>query len=55
MTRDRMEWVLSGLNRTGLNKFEKGFIKQVQGKFERVGNLSASEERQLEQIYRTKS
>jgi len=55
MTKDRLDWILSGVNRSKLNKFEKDFIKQIEKKFERAESITRYEEGPLEQIYREKS
>jgi len=55
MTKDRLEWVLSGLDKKKLNKSEKDFMKQIEKKFEQVESISRYEENRLEQIYRFKS
>ena len=55
MEKDRFDWIMSGLNWSRLNKFEKGFIEQVQEKFEQVENITRYEEDCLEKIYRSKA
>jgi hypothetical protein len=55
MTRERLEWVLSGLSPSKLNKSEKDFIDRIEKKFEKDRDLSLAGERRLEQIYRFKS
>ena len=55
MTVERLAWVLSGISMSKLNKSEKDFIDRIKKKFEQAGNLSESQERILEEIYRRKS
>ena len=53
MTKERLEWVLSGLDRKKLNLLEKKFIQGVEKKLSE--DLSRLEEKHLEQIYKSKS
>jgi len=55
MTIERLAWVLSGIDQSRLNKSEKALIKRIEKKFEQAGDLSESQERMLEEIYRRKS
>jgi hypothetical protein len=56
MTKDRLEWIMSGIDGgKGLNKLEKKFIERIRGKIEQPEKITSFEERQLEQIYRTRS
>jgi hypothetical protein len=53
MTKERLEWVLSGLDRKKLNLLEKRFIQGVEKKLSE--DLSRLEEKHLEKIYKLKS
>jgi hypothetical protein len=55
MTRERLDWVLSGIDRNRLNKLEKDFMKRIEKKCEQPETITRFEEKRLEQIYRTKS
>jgi hypothetical protein len=46
---------MSGLDQSKLNKLEGAFIKRIEKKFEQTGDLSESQERMLEKIYRRES
>ena len=55
MTRERLAWVLSGIDLSRLNKLEKNFVKKQQQNFEKEGALTVAGERRLEEIYKSKS
>lgn len=55
MTKDRLEWIMSGLSPSKLNEAEKDFIKRIEEKFKKDGDLSVPGERRLEQIYKSSS
>jgi len=55
VTKERLEWIISGLSPSKLNKLEKGFVKKQQQNFEKDGALTVAGERRLEEIYRFKS
>lgn len=55
MTKERFEWILSGLTPSKLNKSEKDFIDRIQKTFEKDGDLTMAAENHLEQIYRFRS
>ena len=38
MTKDRLDWILSGVNRSKLNKFEKDFMKQIERSLNEVSH-----------------
>ncbi len=54
MRKDRLDWVLSGLDGKRFNKLEKKIIERVRGKIEQPEKITAFEERQVEGIYRAK-
>ena len=53
MTADRLDWVLSGIDRGRLNKFELESILRLEKKLPE--DITRSVENYLEQIYRAKS
>ena len=55
MTKERLEWIMSGINHSKLNKLDKLFVLKQQQNFEKDGALSEPGERRLEEIYRRKS
>jgi len=55
MDKDRLEWIMSGLNLKRLNKLEREFIKRIEKKIEQVESITPFEERNLEKIFRTRS
>ena len=55
MTKERFDWILSGLDRNRLNRDEKLFIRQIEQKIEELKELSQYQGKRLEQIYRSKS
>jgi len=55
MTIERLEWIMSGIDMSKLNKLDKNFVKKQQQNFEKDGALTLAAERRLEQIYKSKS
>jgi hypothetical protein len=55
VTKERLEWIMSGINHSKLNKLEKGFIKKQRQNFEKDGVLTVAGENRLEMIYRFRS
>ena len=55
MTKERLEWIMSGLSPSKLNKLDKGFVLKQQQNFAEDGALTVAGERRLEEIYRRKS
>ncbi len=55
MTKDRLEWVLSGLRRYKLTNGEEQFLKSVENDFIRNSMLMDKQEEKLETLYREKS
>jgi hypothetical protein len=53
MRKDRLDWVLSGIDREKLNKFDREFLQRILKK--QAEDLTRPEENHLEQIYRGKS
>jgi len=54
MTKDRLTWVLHGIDLDRLNEWEERFIGDVEPYFDRNGNLTDRQEEILERIYREK-
>jgi len=52
MKEDRFEWILQGLDRDGLNDWEKRFVQSCEESFEEYGNITRKMEAKLEEIYR---
>ena len=55
MEKERLGWILSGIDQSGLNKLDKKFIERIRGKIEQPEKITAFEESQLEKIYKSKS
>ena len=55
MNKERLEWVLSGLNQYKLTKNEDEFIKSALGDFDQKQTLTERQEERLETLYKEKS
>jgi hypothetical protein len=55
MDKERLEWVMSGLNQYKLTKNEDQFIKSASGDFDQKQMLTEQQEERLESLYREKS
>jgi len=55
MNRERLEWVMSGLNQYALTKIEDQFVKMALEDFERKHGLTGVQEERLESLYKEKS
>jgi len=55
MTKDRLEWVLSGLTRYKLTNGEEQFLKSAENDFRQKSMLTDKQEERLETLYREKS
>ncbi len=55
MTKDRLEWVLSGLSRYKLTRGEEQFLKSAENDFRQKTMLTDKQEERLESLYREKS
>jgi len=51
MTRDRLDWILSGLDRKKLNRFERELINHIEKKLEQPENLTGFEENRDDRPY----
>ncbi len=55
MNKERLEWVMSGLNQHALSKTEDQFIKTALGDFDQKQMLTEHQEERLENLYKEKS
>jgi hypothetical protein len=55
MNKERLEWVISGLNQHALTKAEDQFLKTAMEDFDRNQTLTLHQEERLENLYREKS
>ncbi len=55
MNKDRLEWVLSGLNQYALTTAEDVFLKAVSADFDKNQALTERQEESLETLYKEKS
>jgi hypothetical protein len=55
MNKDRLEWIMSGLNQYQLTKTEGQFVKSALGEFDQNHALTEDREERLENLYKEKS
>ena len=55
MNKDRLEWVMSGLNQYALTAAEDVFLKTVSADFDKNQGLTEHQEERLERLYKEKS
>jgi len=55
MNKERLEWVMSGLNQHALSKTEDQFVKTALEDFEQKHALTERQEDRLESLYKEKS
>ena len=55
MNRERLEWVMSGLNRYKLTQKEDQFIKSTEEDFNQKNMITEQQEEKLESLYKEKS
>jgi hypothetical protein len=55
MNKERLEWVMSGLNQHALTKTEDQFVKTALEDFEKKHALTEHQEARLENLYKEKS
>jgi len=55
MNKERLEWVMSGLNQHALTKAEDQFLKTASEDFDRNHALTERQEERLESLYKEKS
>jgi hypothetical protein len=54
MNKDRLEWVMSGLNQHALSEAEDQFVKTALEDFEKNHALTEHQEERLETLYKEK-
>jgi hypothetical protein len=55
MNKERLEWIMSGLNQYQLTKTEDQFVKSALGDFDQNHALTEDKEERLESLYKEKS
>ena len=55
MNKDRLEWVMSGLNQYSLTKAEDQFVKSAAEHFDQHMLLTVQQEERIETLYKEKS
>jgi len=55
MNRERLDWVMSGLNRYKLTQKEDQFIKSTEDDFNQKNMITEQQEEKLESLYKEKS
>lgn len=55
MNKERLDWIISGLDFNDLTPWEEKFLEDMEYKMEHHGDLSKWQEEKVEQIYREKS
>jgi len=55
MNKERLEWIISGLNQYKLTKNEDQFVKSALGDFDQKQMLTDHQEERLESLYKEKS
>ena len=55
MNKDRLEWIMSGLNQYKLTKNEDQFIKTTLEDFDQKHGLTEHQEERIENLYKEKS
>jgi DNA repair ATPase RecN len=55
INKERLEWIMPGLNRYNLTKGENQFVKSAEEDFNRKNKLTEQQEEKLESLYKEKS
>jgi len=55
MNKERLEWIMSGLNQYRLTKNEEQFVKSALGDFDQKQMLTSQQEEKIENLYKEKS
>ncbi len=55
MNRERLKWIISGLDFEKLNDWEEGFVERCEKMMDRKGSISYPMEEIIERLYREKS
>ncbi len=54
MTKDRLEWILSGIDRDLLTEWETEFVESCEDRMGRYGGLTIKQEEKIEEIFKQK-
>lgn len=54
MIKDRLKWILTGINYEKVTDWEQRFLEDVESYFKRKGDLTDKQEEILERIFREK-
>ena len=55
MNKERLDWIMSGLNKYALTKYEDHFLKGALEDFDKKHGLTEQQEERLERLYKEKS
>ncbi len=55
LNKDRLDWIMSGLNKHALTKYEDHFLKSALEDFDKNHALTEQQEERLEKLYKEKS
>lgn len=55
MNKERLDWIVSGLNKYALTKYEDHFLKAALDDFDKKHGLTEQQEERLERLYKEKS
>jgi len=55
MNKERLDWIMSGLNKYALTKYEGQFLKAALEDFDKKHALTEQQEERLERLYKEKS
>ena len=55
MNKERLDWIMSGLNKYALTKYEDHFLKAALEDFDKKHALTELQEEKLERLYKEKS
>ena len=55
MTKDRLYWIINGLDWDRMTRWEENFIERIEIQFKEEGDLTMAQEEKLEEIYREKA
>lgn len=54
MTKDRLSWIIQGLDWEKLTEWEERFVEDIERYFRRKGDLTNKQEEIIERIYKEK-
>lgn len=55
MTKDRLKWIISGLDFNSLSEWEEKFVESTEKYFKTHGDLTEKQEDKLEEIFKEKT